>query len=86
MPQDTGRKLNEYKTYSRPPGCLLNVLCTFNLRPCPEVITKKIYLFLIQLDILIFMQSLLGYLQKIHPEKYPKSIQLYNFLKKRNMS
>ena len=33
MPQDTGRKLNEYKTYSRPPGCLLNVLCTFNLRP-----------------------------------------------------
>ena len=35
-PVDTGRKLNVHKTFRRRPGrpgCLLNVLCTFNLRP-----------------------------------------------------
>ena len=32
-PVDTGRKLNAYKTFRRRPGCLLNVVCTFNLRP-----------------------------------------------------
>ena len=32
-PLDTGRKLNVHKTFRRRPGCLLNVLCTFNLRP-----------------------------------------------------
>ena len=32
-PVDTGRKLNEHKTFRRRPGRLLNVLCTFNLRP-----------------------------------------------------
>ena len=32
-PVDTGRKLNVYKTFRRRPGSLLNVLCTFNLRP-----------------------------------------------------
>ena len=32
-PVDTGRKLNVHKTFRRPPGRLLNVLCTFNLRP-----------------------------------------------------
>ena len=30
---DTGRKLNAHKTFRRLPGRLLNVLCTFNLRP-----------------------------------------------------
>ena len=30
---DTERKLNLYKTFRRRPGRLLNVLCTFNLRP-----------------------------------------------------
>ena len=30
---DTGRKLNAHKTFRRRPGCLLNVLCTFNLHP-----------------------------------------------------
>ena len=30
---DTGRKLNVHKTFRRLPGGLLNVLCTFNLRP-----------------------------------------------------
>ena len=30
---DTERKLNVHKTFRRPPGRLLNVLCTFNLRP-----------------------------------------------------
>ena len=29
----TGRKLNVHKTFRRRPGRLLNVLCTFNLRP-----------------------------------------------------
>ena len=32
-PVDTGRKLNVHKTFRRSPGRLLNVLCTFNLRP-----------------------------------------------------
>ena len=32
-PVDTVRKLNEHKTFRRRPGRLLNVLCTFNLRP-----------------------------------------------------
>ena len=30
---DKGRKLNVHKTLRRRPGRLLNVLCTFNLRP-----------------------------------------------------
>ena len=33
FPVDTGRKLNVHKTFRRRPGLLLNVLCTFNLRP-----------------------------------------------------
>ena len=32
-PVDTGRKLNINKTFRRRAGLLLNVLCTFNLRP-----------------------------------------------------
>ena len=32
-PIDTGRKFNVHKTFRRRPGRLLNVLCTFNLRP-----------------------------------------------------
>ena len=32
-PVDTGRKLNVHKTFRRRPGRLLNVICTFNLRP-----------------------------------------------------
>ena len=32
FPVDTGRKRNVHKTFRRRPGCLLNVLCTFNLR------------------------------------------------------
>ena len=32
-PVDEGRKLNVHKTFRRRPRCLLNVLCTFNLRP-----------------------------------------------------
>ena len=32
-PVDTGRKLNVHKTFRRRPGRLLNILCTFNLRP-----------------------------------------------------
>ena len=32
-PVDTGRKLNVHKKFGRRLGRLLNVLCTFNLRP-----------------------------------------------------
>ena len=32
-PVDTGRKLNVHKTFRRPLGRLLKVLCRFNLRP-----------------------------------------------------
>ena len=32
-PVDTERKLNEHKTIRTRPGRLLNILCTFNLRP-----------------------------------------------------
>ena len=32
-PVDTGHKLNIHKTFRIRPGRLLNVLCTFNLRP-----------------------------------------------------
>ena len=32
-PLDTGPKLNVHKTFRRRPGRLLNVLCTFKLRP-----------------------------------------------------
>ena len=32
-PVNSGRKLNVHKTFRRRPECLLNVLCTFNLRP-----------------------------------------------------
>ena len=31
----TGRKVNVHKTFRRRPGRLLNVFCTFNLRPVP---------------------------------------------------
>ena len=40
-PVDTGRKLNVQKTFRKRPGRLLNVLCTFNLRP---VSTGQIHL------------------------------------------
>ena len=36
-PADTGRKLNVHKTFRRRPGRLLNVLCTFSLRPVSTV-------------------------------------------------
>ena len=32
-PTDTGCKLNVHKTFGKRPGRLLNILCTFNLRP-----------------------------------------------------
>ena len=39
-PVDTERKLNLHKTFRRRPGRLLNVLCTFNLRPVSNGKTK----------------------------------------------
>ena len=35
FPIDTGRKLNVHKAFGWLSRCLLNVLCTFNLRPVP---------------------------------------------------
>ena len=32
-PVDTGRKFNVHEMLRRRPGRLLNILCTFNLRP-----------------------------------------------------
>ena len=43
IPVDTGRKLNVHKTFRRCPGCLLNVLCTFNLRPVSAGMLKIFY-------------------------------------------
>ena len=40
-PVDTGRKLNVYKTFRGRTGGLLNVLCTFNLRPVSTGQDKK---------------------------------------------
>ena len=37
-PVDTGRTLNVHKTFRRRTGRLLNVLCTFNLRPVPTAL------------------------------------------------
>ena len=41
---DTGRKLNVHKTFKRRPGRLLNVLCTFNLRPVPTELLSYYFL------------------------------------------
>ena len=41
IPVDTGRKLNVYKTFRRCPGRLLNVLCTFTLRPVSTGMVAK---------------------------------------------
>ena len=41
IPVDTGRKLNAHNTFRRRPGRLLNILCTFNLRP----VSTEVYLF-----------------------------------------
>ena len=41
IPGDTGRKLNVHKTFRRRPGCLLNILCTFNLRHVSTGISKE---------------------------------------------
>ena len=41
---DTRRKLNVYKTFRRRPRRLLNVLCTFNLRPVSKSKSNEIEL------------------------------------------
>ena len=37
-PVDTGRILTVHNTFRRHPGRLLNVLCTFNLRPLSNML------------------------------------------------
>ena len=58
IPVYTGRKLNVHKAFRRRPGRLLNVLCTFNLRPvstglasCCLQATKIQFLCLMQIGI-----------------------------------
>ena len=41
FPLDTGCKLNVHKTFIRRPGRLLNVSCTFNLRPAPKGLSQN---------------------------------------------
>ena len=45
FPLDTGRKLNVHQTFRRRPGRLLNVLCTFNLRPVSRGFAVVIWFF-----------------------------------------
>ena len=43
---DTGRKLNVHKTFRRRPALLLNVICTFIVRPVSrgmELVTELIF-------------------------------------------
>ena len=50
---DTGRKLNVHKTFKRRHGYLLNVLCTFNLRPVStgsDLLDLPNYLFFLSLE------------------------------------
>ena len=47
VPKDTGRKLNVYKTFRRRPGRLLNILCTFSLRPVPTGVNFHLWFFFI---------------------------------------
>ena len=42
IPVDTGHKLNVHKLFRRRPGRLLNVLCTFSLRPVSTGTTSVI--------------------------------------------
>ena len=56
---DTERKLNVHKTFRRHPGHLLNVLCTFNLRP---VSTWTCYFFALQLLFLKIQEYFQEYL------------------------
>ena len=43
MPADTGRKLNVHKAFRKRPQRLLNVLCTFNLRPVSTGMQRIIF-------------------------------------------
>ena len=44
IPLDTGHKLNVHKTFRRRPGRLLNVLCTFSLRPVSTATLKELWI------------------------------------------
>ena len=41
FPVDTERKLNVHKTFRRGPGRILDVLCTFNLRPVSTGLSEQ---------------------------------------------
>ena len=40
---EIARKVNLRKTFRRRPGRLLNVLCTFNLRPVSTVVLRQYF-------------------------------------------
>ena len=54
FPLDTGRKLNVHKTFRRCQGRLLNVLCTFNLRPVSRGLFSSSDLFFSYMQVLVF--------------------------------
>ena len=55
-PVDTRRKLNVHKTFRRRPGRLLNVLCTFNVRPVSTGVLQ--YFSLYRLEASIFLRAI----------------------------
>ena len=56
VPVDTGCKLNVHKTFRRRPGRLLNVLCTFNVRPVSTGVLQ--YFSLYRLEASIFLRAI----------------------------
>ena len=63
IPLGTGRKLNVHKTFRRCPGCLLNVLCTFNLRPVSRGMLSTAYS---ELSLFRYIQVYSTFLTHIH--------------------
>ena len=60
IPVDTGRKMNVHKTYRTRPGRLLNVLCTFNVRPVSTV------MMMIKMIVCLQNSSNLVYMKKFY--------------------
>ena len=81
-PVDIGRKLNVHKTFTRRPGRLLNVLCTFNLRPVSTGLVEEVNWFKSK-HINILERTKRGEIKR--KEKY-KIIEQKNRIKKKGSS
>ena len=81
-PVDIGRKLNVQKTFTRRPGRLLNVLCTFNLRPVSTGLVEEVNWFKSK-HINILERAKRGEIKR--KEKY-KIIEQKNRIKKKGSS